>query len=828
MDLRPSVASDATKTSHVMAMLSHGHQVDMTKREWMEAFGCLDLNGCGSISRKEWHLRGGETAIFDQIGSPGTPVLTKAKWASAYLEMTAPDGENLEEEDEEQELEDSDEFHSPSESSDLSGSSSPPRCRMRIIQINDIYILDNLPSLKTLIEQESIGFPPENVVKVCPGDFLAPSLLSSLDAGRGMVEVLNLMPIDIVCFGNHDGNDIPYASLVQRIDEFDGTWLNSNMPNFQPMLKECCLRPLTGEDGKEQARLVAFTGFCLGGEGFKIVNRADSFGGAAEDMIAVNTAAPAVREDCFRMYEGLDEVIALTHQSLKEDRELADMGLFPVICGGHDHMWVNEERYGTTIVKAGQDAEKVAVIDLEWFTDFKDETPQVTVTMKSPHAYLQNPAVVATVNTCNNLIEELNHATLFVLPPGEQLSSINARRQDISLAGMLAAAVRDCLQCDAAVINSGAVRGNKTYHHSLSYGDLTNECPFSSELVVVDMPFKVFRDAVKESRRKWWDIPEGASPGEAASSLQVDDGVRIRNHTPISINEEDPEEGKLYSVAVDTYVLRRNVVFKQYGIQHPDRIPPDDCGRPLVPILVEHFCAAMWAQIIDKATNLAMKPGAARDFRVVVSKGEEMPSGKHRKTVTKFFNRGAKKIFKEFDANGNGQIEAIELRDIMTKHLGPEFDSEVVTEQLMHMADKNGDGVLDLEEFNLFMKATAPHVDDSRDVPTSKAAHAMASATGTPHSPSNETINLPFDAKALNRHSFMMAVNSEQSSTRASTRVQGMSSETVLSTALANRLEESSDGTQLAQGTTLKPPKHFLTPGPHAGHLGVLLEDDVS
>jgi hypothetical protein len=55
--------------------------------------------------------------------------------------------------------------------------------RLRIVAINDIYELGNLPKLQTFLSKLS---PPPTAV-VLAGDFLSPSTLSSIDGGRGMV-----------------------------------------------------------------------------------------------------------------------------------------------------------------------------------------------------------------------------------------------------------------------------------------------------------------------------------------------------------------------------------------------------------------------------------------------------------------------------------------------------------------------------------------------------------------------------------------------------------------------------------------------------------------
>jgi hypothetical protein len=85
-------------------------------------------------------------------------------------------------------------------------------CSLRVISINDVYLLDNFPSLNTLIKQERTA----NTVTLLAGDFLSPSLLASLDKGRSMIETMNLTPISHVCFGNHEA-DHGMDELISRI-----------------------------------------------------------------------------------------------------------------------------------------------------------------------------------------------------------------------------------------------------------------------------------------------------------------------------------------------------------------------------------------------------------------------------------------------------------------------------------------------------------------------------------------------------------------------------------------------------------------------------------
>merc|ERR1711957_1135552 len=112
------------------------------------------------------------------------------------------------------------------------------------------------------------------------------------------------------------------------------------------------------------------------------------------------------------------------------------------------------------------------------------------------------------------------------------------------------------------------------------------------------MPFSVLRDAIRWSRKPWWDIAPGHPAQEATGALHLDDGMRLDdNHLLTQIGFEEPDEHKLYMVACDTRVLKKNEAFKKYCAEFPERIPPDDAGRPVLPILVDFFCGLMWEKL---------------------------------------------------------------------------------------------------------------------------------------------------------------------------------------------------------------------------------------
>jgi hypothetical protein len=71
----------------------------------------------------------------------------------------------------------------------------PDEARLTVIQITDVYTLEHLASVKTLVEQTRAKSTGSKVVCMITGDFLSPYLLSSVDRGQGMMDALNRIPM---------------------------------------------------------------------------------------------------------------------------------------------------------------------------------------------------------------------------------------------------------------------------------------------------------------------------------------------------------------------------------------------------------------------------------------------------------------------------------------------------------------------------------------------------------------------------------------------------------------------------------------------------------
>lgn len=453
--------------------------------------------------------------------------------------------------------------------------------KLRIVAINDVYVLDRLPRLATLIRRAREVDPADALLVTLAGDFLSPSLLSSIDAGRSMVDCMNAIGVTHLTFGNHE-DDLAAHDLRARTLEVTGKWLATNVRDLEPSLPVSDVIEVAGVR-------VGLLGVVMNDAA---VYRHPPFGGVAvEDPIAA-----ALREAAALRARGCDVVIPLTHQFVVADRALAAAQReppFPVILGGHEHAGIMEYVEGTWIIKAKADAENAAVIDVT--TDAPDRSDvRAVVRLEPVSGYEEDPAIRELVDRHMKLVRDLEAATLFRIPDGEVLSSIGTRSMQTSLGSLLVSRIRDVLDADVAVLNGGGVRGSREYTNRFTYGALRAEVPFDNEMVVVPIPGAVLAEVVAFSRAR--------APVEYGGFLQVDDRVLVADGTNelVAVAGAPFDPSREYRVA-----LVRNFFdgldgiepFVRFAKEHPTRIPRVDSGRDVRLVLVCAFARDIWRKL---------------------------------------------------------------------------------------------------------------------------------------------------------------------------------------------------------------------------------------
>jgi len=519
---------------------------------------------------------------------------------------------------------------------------------VKFIHINDVYELDYLAHFATCKQWES----GDKVIGTISGDFLAPSLLSSLDKGLGMVDVLNKSNIDYASIGNHEA-DIPLDQLFKRIRQSNFTWINSNMDlNCPDDIKLPKYSIIT-----VGVRKIALLGLNTNDPS---IYSPTAFGGAK--IYPLNETCKSLYEEIKRNEPDIDLIIPLTHQIMPFDRELAElMGAdIPVILGGHDHEPYLETINGCTIVKTGADAKKIGIVELYWPDDKKDTKPLLHVSFKNYNDYSKHSIVQSSIDSNKALLTQLETATLCKIPTSLSLTSKMMRFKPTSMGTFICSSIKHALGTDVCLLAAGCIRANKDYtnEEKLTYANLKQEIPFDTIIVNIELPGSVITNMIEYTRAFALQEP----PVEKGGYLQTDDDIiwNSKKNKVIEINRNPVKPDQLYSVSINQMILEGldNIEpIVNYIKTNPKAYKTAESGTGLKEIIVSHFSKLLLLELLRESG----------DFNSVL------------------------------DRDGDGKLNKEEVIEIM-KSTGSK--SSMLVDNLFNICDTNSDGFIDKDEIN--------------------------------------------------------------------------------------------------------------------------------
>ena len=323
------------------------------------------------------------------------------------------------------------------------------------------------------------------------GDFLSSSVASTVFKGKQMIDAFNVMGLDLAALGNHEfdfGKDV----LLQRMAESQFQYVVTNV------IDEATGKPIGGGAPflirTFGGLKVGFLGLCLAGEevspdkrrGLRFLNPIDAAG----------RAIASLRDD------KVDLIVAVTHLSYDEDRRLAlrypDIG---VILGGHEHYPITAVVGRTLISKAGADAEFVARIDVRKDASGVDRhISMVPIDDQLPDDP-ETARLVAEYETRLGTSLEAVVATSLAPLEGE---SRRLRSSETNLGNLVADAMRAHVGADVAIINSGSIRGDRTFPAGpLSLRALLTMQPFGNKLCKIEVSGRTIVSALLAATESW-------------------------------------------------------------------------------------------------------------------------------------------------------------------------------------------------------------------------------------------------------------------------------------------------------------------------------------
>lgn len=490
---------------------------------------------------------------------------------------------------------------------------------------------------------------------VLAGDFLGPSVLSGLDGGRSMVSTLNALGFTHVCMGNHEA-DGSLTDLVQRVSEFSGTWLNTNIEDFPKCGRIAPSSVVESACGTVKVGLLGLIGDEHG------MFRDSTFKGLRIASVEDSVVSGARR---LRAESGVEAVVPLTHQSLHRDISLAKVAAsegVPLIVGGHEHELMHKYVAGVQIVKTGYDAQHAAIMELR-FSEVLGEQgngnrssrfvlDDVDVSYEALDMFAPEPGLDALVRRHTSLVEAL-HEEIF-LDVGRAVDSRGTRLRQTSLGALVADACRAEFSAEIGAVNGASIKGKALYPEGqLTLGDLRQELPFPTKMVNVNLPGWVIQDALAHSRTHG---PEG----ERRGFLQLSSGVEVvegAGHAIRAVAGVTFAPSRVYSVA-----LPRNLLAGFCDIEplvawakaNPGELPSTDAFVPAQQLVISHFAKVLWSQLGS---------------------------------------------FTDLDVDGSGTLDRAEVRAALRRHPKRNAPSELLLEHMFGALDFNSDGVVSREEW---------------------------------------------------------------------------------------------------------------------------------
>jgi 5'-nucleotidase len=428
-----------------------------------------------------------------------------------------------------------------------------PDCTVKVtlLQVNDVYQfapvdlgtrggLARVLTLKKEIEKQS-----PHTLFLLSGDTISPSVESITYKGEQMIDAWNLAELDYSTFGNHEFDFGPDV-LRQRMKESKFKWIAANVIDKQTgkPFGDAPAFVVREFDGVK----VAIFGLTL--EETKTTSRP---GPNVQFLNPCETARKLVAEI---HASGVKTVIALTHLSMSEDKEVARCSGVDVIIGGHEHTLLESSSGGAPIFKMTADARELGQIDLniskttgavesiDWkvipVTDKIKDDPKFASLNRKYGALLKELAIVVGRSSVDL-----------------DARSAAGRRQETNVGNFIADAFRASTGADVGLMNGGSIRADEIIRAgTLTKRDVLSILPFKNRVVKIELSGALLRQALEHGvARSAEDAEPGRFPQVSGIKFSFDAsrpaGSRI---VSLTVNGKPLDEKKNYTLATSDYV----------------------------------------------------------------------------------------------------------------------------------------------------------------------------------------------------------------------------------------------------------------------------------
>ena len=463
--------------------------------------------------------------------------------------------------------------------------------RITLLQVNDVYQfapvdrgtrggLGRVVTLKKQIQKDS-----PNTLFLFSGDTISPSVESITLKGTQMIEAWNVAGLDYATFGNHEFDFGPEV-LLQRIKESRFGWVAANVIDKK-----------TGQPfgGVPPYVIREFDGVKLGIIGL-VLPETKTTSRPGSDVEFLNPCETANKWIPEIHKKGAQVVVALTHLSMREDKELARCSDVDVVIGGHEHSLLESAAGGAPIFKMTSDARELGRIDLnisrstgklesiDWkvipvAADTKEDTDFATIYTKY-------------AGLLRELSQVIGRSTVAL-----DARSAENRTRETNVGNLIVDAFRKATRADVALMNGGSVRADSLISAGrLTKRDLLAIIPFKNKVVKLELTGAALRAMLEHGvGRSAEDTEPGRFPQVSGIRFTFDAGRPAGSRVlAVAVNGVPLDDNKKYTLATTDFLSEggdgyeilksaRVLVAKEQGQVDFDIVRQAIAARPIAP-----------------------------------------------------------------------------------------------------------------------------------------------------------------------------------------------------------------------------------------------------
>jgi 5'-nucleotidase len=423
--------------------------------------------------------------------------------------------------------------------------------RITLLQVNDVYQfapvdrgarggLARVMTLRKEIQKES-----PHTLFLFAGDTISPSVESITYQGAQMIEAWNTAGLDYATFGNHEFDFGPEV-LRERMKESRFSWIAANV------IDKKTAKPF---GGAESFIIREIDGVKIGIFGLVLPETlTTSRPGPDVDFLSPCETAKRVVSDIHA--RGAKVVVALTHLSIREDKEVARCSDVDVIIGGHEHTLIESAAGGAPIFKMTADARELGRIDLN-ISKASGELESIDwkvipVTKETK----EDPEFAAIYRKYAGLLKELAQVV------GRSKVALDARSaenrtRETNVGNMVAEAFRKATGADVALMNGGSIRADTMIDPgTLTQRELLSILPFKNKVVKLELSGGTLRAALENGvSRSAEDLEPGRFPQLAGLRFTFDAGRAPGSRVvDVTVNGQALDDNRKYTLATTDFL----------------------------------------------------------------------------------------------------------------------------------------------------------------------------------------------------------------------------------------------------------------------------------